>query len=63
VRVLTDAVRAELKANRYDATTGTLTFSAGEAAASRALERYWADDFARTRTLPGRGCYTMPHQE
>jgi nitric oxide reductase subunit B len=46
-------VRTELKGNRYDATTGTLTFSPGEAAASRTLETYWADYFSREDSAPG----------
>ena len=50
---IADTVRAELKANRYDPSTDTLTFSTGEAAASRALERYWADYFSRENTAPG----------
>ncbi|HUL76538.1 MAG TPA: cbb3-type cytochrome c oxidase subunit I, partial [Vicinamibacteria bacterium] len=48
-----DEVRAELKVNRYDASTGTLTFSAGEVAASRALEAYWVDYFTKENSVPG----------
>ncbi len=48
-----DAVRAELKANRYDPGSGTLVLSAGEATASRALEGYWADYFSRLDSAPG----------
>jgi nitric oxide reductase subunit B len=51
--LVADATRAELKANRYDPGTGTLVFSAGEAAASRALEAYWADYFSRDGMAPG----------
>jgi nitric oxide reductase subunit B len=48
-----NAVRAELKANRYELGTGTLTLSSGETAATRALEAYWADYFSRVNTAPG----------
>jgi len=48
-----DEVRAELKVNRFDASTGTLTFSAGEVAASRALEAYWVDYFTKENSVPG----------
>lgn len=48
-----NAVRADLKANRYDAGTGTLVFSADQAAASRALEAYWGSYFAGKDLAPG----------
>jgi nitric oxide reductase subunit B len=48
-----EAVRAELKANRYDPGTGTLTFSAGEAAASRALAAHWGLYFSGKGLAPG----------
>ncbi len=48
-----DAVRAELKANHYDPSSGTLVLSAGETRASRALEAYWADYFSRVDAAPG----------
>jgi nitric oxide reductase subunit B len=58
-----DAVRAELKVNRYDPAAGTLTFSAGEAAASRALEGYWTDYFTRERSAPGLAPGSIPPAE
>ena len=48
-----NSVRAELKENRYDPSSGTLTLSSGETAATRALEGYWADYFSRANTAPG----------
>lgn len=48
-----NSVRAELKENRYDPSSGTLTLSSGETAATRALEVYWADYFSRADTAPG----------
>jgi nitric oxide reductase subunit B len=48
-----DEVRAELKVDRFDAGTGTLRFSPGQAAASRALEGYWADYFSKENSAPG----------
>jgi len=51
--VVEDLVRAELKVNRYDPATGTLTFSPGEAAASQVLEEYWAGYFSQDRSAPG----------
>jgi nitric oxide reductase subunit B len=48
-----DEVRTELKASRFDAATGTLSFSAGQAAASRALEGYWAEYFSKEGSAPG----------
>jgi nitric oxide reductase subunit B len=48
-----DGVRAELKENRFDAATGTLTFSPGEAAATRELEPYWAGYFSKESSAPG----------
>ena len=51
--VVADEVRAELKGNRYDASTDTLKFSAGQVAASKALEAYWADYFSRENSVPG----------
>jgi nitric oxide reductase subunit B len=48
-----EAVRADLKANRYDPATGTLTFSAGQAAASRLLEGYWRHYFSAEKVAPG----------
>ena len=50
---LADAVKAELKINRYDASTDTLTFSPGQEAATKALESYWAGYFARVSSAPG----------
>jgi nitric oxide reductase subunit B len=40
-------VRAELRPNRYDAATGTLALSPGQAAAFPALVRYYTDLFAK----------------
>ena len=51
--IVADDVRAELKRNRLDAGTDTLTLSRGEAAASRELEAYWADYFSRGDLAPG----------
>ena len=48
-----DEVRAELKDNRFDAAAGTLRFSPGQAAASRALEGYWAEYFSKENSAPG----------
>ncbi|HSN15775.1 MAG TPA: hypothetical protein VLT61_14170, partial [Anaeromyxobacteraceae bacterium] len=48
-----DAVRADLKVNRYDPRSGTLVFSTSQAAASRALEAYWGSYFAGTGVAPG----------
>src|SRR5450755_4770390 len=48
-----NSVRAELKENRYAPSSGTLTLSSGETAATRALEVYWADYFSRADTAPG----------
>jgi nitric oxide reductase subunit B len=48
-----DVVRRELKVNRYDPATGTLTLSPGEVAATRALEAYWGGYFTRPRSAPG----------
>ncbi|MFL5299313.1 MAG: nitric-oxide reductase large subunit [Anaeromyxobacteraceae bacterium] len=48
-----DEVRAELKGNRYDASSGTLSFSAGQVAASKALEAYWSEYFSRANLAPG----------
>jgi len=47
------AVRLELKENRYDASSDTLTLSPGEAAAGRALRSYWAQYFSRGDLAPG----------
>jgi len=51
--LVAEEVRAELKGNRYDPGTGTLKFSPGETAASRALEAYWAEYFSRQHSAPG----------
>jgi nitric oxide reductase subunit B len=48
-----EGVRTELKINRYDEGTGTLTFSPGEAASSRELEAYWAEYFSGKNLAPG----------
>ncbi len=48
-----DEVRLELKANRYQEATGRLVLSAGEAAATRALQGYWGDYFSKPRSAPG----------
>ncbi len=48
-----DAVRVELKRNRYDPATGTLTFSPGQAAATRDLEAYWSGYFTGPHSAPG----------
>jgi len=48
-----EAVRAELKGNRYDSGTDTLRFSPGQAAASRELEAYWGMYFSRASSAPG----------
>ncbi len=48
-----DAVRADLRQNRFQAESGTLTFSPGEAAAARALEGYWRDYFSGKDRAPG----------
>ena len=47
------AVKQELKANRYDAATGVLTFSPGEAAAYHDLLTYWTDFFTTKDDAPG----------
>jgi nitric oxide reductase subunit B len=48
-----DEVRAELKGDRYEAASGTLKFSTGQAAASRALQAYWAEYFSKQGSAPG----------
>jgi nitric oxide reductase subunit B len=48
-----DEVRAELKHNRYDPGTGTLTLSEGEAAAMPELEAFWGGYFSRGGAAPG----------
>ncbi len=48
-----ESVRTELKVNRYDEPTGTLRFSLGDVAASRALEGYWAEYFSKENVAPG----------
>jgi nitric oxide reductase subunit B len=48
-----EAVRAELKRNRFEPSTGTLTFSPGRAAAARDLQAYWSGYFAAQRSAPG----------
>ena len=51
--LVAEEVRVELKGNRYNPGTGTLEFSPGETAATRALEPYWADYFSRENSAPG----------
>ncbi len=46
-------LRHELKRNRYDAATGDLVFSAGQAAASRELLSHWTRYFGEARQAPG----------
>jgi len=58
-----DGVRTELKENRYDASTGVLRFSAGEAAASRTLEPYWAGYFTRAEVAPGLPPRSIPDRD
>ncbi|HEY6784354.1 MAG TPA: hypothetical protein VI159_05350, partial [Gemmatimonadales bacterium] len=48
-----EGVRTELKKNAYDEMTGTLTFSPGEATASRELEAYWGEYFSKENLAPG----------
>ncbi len=43
----------ELKTNRYDATTGQLTFFPGEATAYQELFAYWTDFFTKENGAPG----------
>ena len=50
---LADEVRLELKENRYDPGSETLTFSRGEVAAAGALEGHWAEYFSRGDLAPG----------
>lgn len=47
------AVRTSLKENRYDPTTGSLAFSAGETAAWRTQKGEWAAYFAGEPPAPG----------
>ncbi|HUM11416.1 MAG TPA: nitric-oxide reductase large subunit [Myxococcaceae bacterium] len=51
--VIETAVRRDLKTNRFDPGTGTLTFSAAEVEANRRLEAYWEDYFTRPGLAPG----------
>jgi nitric oxide reductase subunit B len=51
--LLDGALRADLKVNRYDAATSTLTLSPSETDAARKLESYWADYFSRPNGAPG----------
>ena len=46
-------VRTELKVNRYEEPNGTLRLTLGELAASRTLERYWAEYFSKENFAPG----------
>ena len=48
-----DAVRSELKRNRYDPVANTLTYSADQATAARDLTAYWRDYFTLPRSAPG----------
>jgi len=48
-----EAVRVDLKRNRYDAVSGTLTWSPGQVAAHRALEAYWRGYFTDPGAAPG----------
>ncbi len=51
--IVADEVRAELKQDRYDPGTGTLTLSEGETEATRELGDYWARYFSRGDLAPG----------
>ena len=46
-------LKKELKKNRYDATTGVLTFSPGEEATYHELISYWIDYFDGKNSAPG----------
>ena len=46
-------LKKELKKNRYNASTGVLTFSPGEAAAYSQLIPFWTDFFIRGEAAPG----------
>jgi nitric oxide reductase subunit B len=48
-----DAVRADLKVNRYDPGSGTLVLSALQVAATRALEGYWGHYLSGEKEAPG----------
>ncbi len=50
---LSKKLKEELKKNRYDASTGELVFSPGEAAAYRELIPYWSDYFTKGKGAPG----------
>ena len=46
-------LKTELKTNRYDASTGNLTFFPGAEAAYRELFPYWTDFFTQEKGAPG----------
>jgi nitric oxide reductase subunit B len=50
---IAEAVRAELKANRYDPATDTLTFTAGEAASFTEQKAEWGAYFGGDTAAPG----------
>ena len=50
---IADGVRRTLKENRYDPATGTLRFTAIEAAAFAASRRHWADYFSGPTAAAG----------
>jgi nitric oxide reductase subunit B len=51
--VVGEALKRELKQNRYDPATGTLRFSVVEAASFRAQEEEWKAYFAGAKAAPG----------
>jgi nitric oxide reductase subunit B len=53
VAEIADAVRRNLKENRYDAVTGVLRFTDLDAAALAASRRYWADFFSGATAAAG----------
>ena len=63
-RALVEAgVRSDLKTNRYDPGTGTLTLSASEVEATRRVAVYWSDYFTRPNTAPGLPAQSLQTEE
>ncbi len=50
---VSQALKSQLKKNRYDSASGILTFSPGEAAAYRDTLPYWTDYFTKKDDAPG----------
>jgi nitric oxide reductase subunit B len=50
---VSDAVRAELKVNRFNPADDTLTLTAAQTAATQKLEAYWASYFSDINKAPG----------